>query len=169
MDSALTDLITDDRVVIRQRVNDWRQAITLAAEPLVSDGSVSRAYVRSMIRSVETYGPYIVLAPHTALAHARPDGEVYRQAMSLLTLSDPVTFGHEDNDPVSLVFCLAAVDSASHLAALQQFVSLVTDVTRLRLLVAARTVTELQRALRHGHGASTTSPTDTGSHRQRST
>lgn len=31
-----------------------------------------------------------------------------RQTMSVMTLAEPVYFGHAENDPVSIVFCLAA-------------------------------------------------------------
>lgn len=147
MDSALTNLITDDRVVIRRRVRDWRQAIAAAAEPLVADGSITPDYVHSMIRSVEKYGPYIVLTPHMALAHARPEGGVNREAMSVMTLAEPVEFGHEENDPVSIVFCLAAVDNDSHLQALRQFVVVAKDAPRLERLVQASSVRQFQQVL----------------------
>lgn len=144
---TLTNLITDDRILIHQRVDDWRHAITAVAQPLVADGSVTPEYVRAMIRAVETYGPYIVLTPHMALAHARPDGGVARQAMSVLSLAEPVEFGHEENDPVSIVFCLAAVDDDSHLHALREFVDLAKDADRLGRLIRANSVDEFQRIL----------------------
>lgn len=146
--TPLTTLITKDRIVLRRRAADWRQAIRSVARPLVEDGSIAPSYVESMIRSVEEFGPYIVITPHLALAHARPEGGVRRQAMSVMTLAEPVDFGHPDNDPVDLVFCLAAVDSGSHLEALRAFVAIAGDRDLQRRLVGAATVNELQGILR---------------------
>ena len=58
-----------------------------------------------------------MLAPGVALAHAQPDGSVTHTAMSAMTVPEGVSFGHDGNDPVRLVLCLAAADSTSHLEA----------------------------------------------------
>jgi len=55
---------------------DWRQAIRQAGQLLVDDGRITAAYVDAMIRSVETLGPYMVLMPGFALAHAAPSAAV---------------------------------------------------------------------------------------------
>ena len=64
-------------------------------------------------------GPYIVIAPGTAFAHARPSGSVRRTALSLIVLTDPVSFGHPSNDPVDLVVALSATDPDTHLEAMK--------------------------------------------------
>ena len=146
--AALSELVTDDRVILHQVVGDWREAISAVAAPLIADGSILPAYVDSMIKAVDEFGPYIVLVPLIALAHARPDGAVNRQAMSVMTLAEPVYFGHAENDPVSIVFCLAATDNRSHMDALKSFVSIAADSQRVARLTAASTVTEFQQILR---------------------
>ena len=148
MGSTLTELITDERVTISAHVGHWRDAIRTAAEPLVADGSITESYVTAMIQAVEEFGPYIVLTPGLALAHARPEGGVNRQAMSVMTLAEPIEFGHPDNDPVAIVFCLAAVDDDAHLEALRQFVTVIKDRPRLERLISATSVEQLQRVLR---------------------
>ncbi|MFT0846404.1 PTS sugar transporter subunit IIA [Actinomycetaceae bacterium L2_0104] len=144
---ALSELVTEDRVILHRTVDDWRQAIAAVAAPLIADGSITPAYVQSMIRAVEEFGPYIVLVPHIALAHARPEGAVNRQAMSVMTLAEPVDFGHTENDPVSIVFCLAATDNRSHMNALKSFVAIAGDSARTARLVAATTVAEFHQIL----------------------
>ncbi|WP_103061876.1 PTS sugar transporter subunit IIA [Actinomyces qiguomingii] len=148
MSTALTDLITDDRVIIHKDVDTWQQAIAVVAEPLLADGSITIQYVKAMIEAVDRFGPYIVLSPHLVLAHARPDTGVKRQAMSVLTLKHPISFNHPENDPVDIVFCLAAVDADSHIQALKEFVAIAGDRPLQERLVAAGTVAEFQRILR---------------------
>ena len=43
---------------------------------------------------VDEHGPYIVIAPGLALAHARPGPEVLADGLAVVTLAEPVPFGH---------------------------------------------------------------------------
>lgn len=52
------------------RAVDWKDAIHQAAQPLIDNNDVTEHYVEGIIRSVKEYGPYFVIAPHVALAHA---------------------------------------------------------------------------------------------------
>lgn len=63
MSTSLTQLITDDHVVLGARPQGWQHAIRLAAAPLVESDSVTGAYVDGMIYVVTTFGPNIVLTP----------------------------------------------------------------------------------------------------------
>jgi PTS system ascorbate-specific IIA component len=55
-----------------------------------------------MVDSLHENGPYIVVAPGFAFAHARPSESVRRTGMSWVRLAEPVEFGHTSNNPVSL-------------------------------------------------------------------
>ena len=77
-------------------------------------------------------GPYIVIAPGIALAHSRPSPAVLRAGISLVTLLEPVAFGHRENDPVRLVIGLAAVDEEGHITALSTLAEFLSDETRRR-------------------------------------
>ena len=88
---------------------DREQAIRASGELLVSSGRVTAEYVEQMLAAVEEFGPYIVIAPGIALAHARPSEAVLETGLSLAVLAAPVEFGSH-NDPVRLVFGLAALD-----------------------------------------------------------
>lgn len=127
-----------------------------------------------MIRVVEEHGPYIVIAPGFALAHARPDASVTRTGMSFLRLASPVAFGHESNDPVRLVMALAARDDETHRDALASLATVLSDPERRRQLDDAQSPQEVLEALRApeprpgtrtgtGTGTGTTVPAPTGS------
>jgi ascorbate PTS system EIIA or EIIAB component len=105
-------------VLLQRSAGSWRDAIALAGEGLVAAGIATDEYTRSMVEAVEVNGPYIVIAPGFALAHARPSDAVLRWGMSLVTLAEPVQFGAGANDPVSVVVGLAAVDKQQHIEAL---------------------------------------------------
>lgn len=98
---------------------NWEDAIRAAGEILVDAGSISGKYVEDMIQAVKDLGPYIVLMPKLALAHAAPCEAVYQSDISLVTLKEPVDFG-SSNDPVSVVLCLACADRTQHMEKLSQ-------------------------------------------------
>lgn len=121
---SLKELLTPDRMTLQGEAEDWRAAIRLAAEPLLNDGSIVRRYVQAMIDKVERHGPYIVIGPGIAIAHARPEDGVVRSAMALLTSARGIDFGSEPRHRVRLLFVIASVDGESHLRALAQLTEL---------------------------------------------
>jgi len=137
LSTPLSQLITEDHVVLGAAPESWQDAIREVAGPLLDSDSITAVYVDRMIEVVDRFGPYIVLAPGVALAHAQPDGSVTRTAMSAMTVPAGVRFGHEQHDPVLLVLCLAAADSSSHLEALKGFVQILRDPAAVDRLVAA--------------------------------
>ena len=76
-------------------------------------------YIDAMVQAVRDMGPYMVLAPGIALAHARPEDGMLKVGMSIINLAEPVEFGNEANDPVSLVISFGGIDQESHVEMLR--------------------------------------------------
>jgi ascorbate PTS system EIIA or EIIAB component len=114
--AELTRAILEARV--RVSVADWRAAIKAACQPLLDAGAIEERYVQRCIEIVQAQGPYIVLAPGLALAHARPEDGVNRLCLAAITLREPVRFGHPDNDPVEVVFAFGSPDADEHVGLL---------------------------------------------------
>lgn len=134
---TLRDALPASAIAVRQRVPDRAAAIRRSGELLTAGGRVDPAYTDEMLAALDEYGPYIVIAPGVALAHARPSAAVHGVAFSVLTLEPPVRFGHADNDPVRLVVGMAAPDADSHIEALRQLADLLGDDERRGRLVGA--------------------------------
>jgi len=117
---SLADLLTKEVIELHGTASDWREAVRLAGALLAKNEAVTPAYVEAMVKVVEELGPYMVVAPGIALAHARPENGVQRPCMSLVRLASPVEFGSTANDPVDLIFAFGAVDKAAHLQALKE-------------------------------------------------
>lgn len=137
--ARLSALLPTAAIRLNVPAADWREAVRAAGDALVAAGITTPAYTDQMIATVEQLGPYIVIAPGIALAHARPSDAVLRPGLSWVTLAQPVRFGHKDNDPVRLVVGLAAPDSSSHVQALATLAGLLEDEARRATLLAART------------------------------
>ena len=100
-----------------------------------------------MIHSVEEFGPYIVMAPHMALAHARPEDGVNELGFSVSIFKNPVSFGDEDEQQVSVIFCLSAVDSYSHLNIMKSLVNLIRSTDKIERLSRANNKEEVKKIL----------------------
>ncbi|UEJ81557.1 PTS sugar transporter subunit IIA [Brachybacterium halotolerans subsp. kimchii] len=165
--SAITDLLPASGIALDVVAPDWRSAIREAGDLLVREGVAGGAYTESMVRTVEEHGPYIVITPGFALAHARPDDSVARTGMSFVRLAEPVAFGHESNDPVTIVMALAAADDSAHQQALAALAGALADPGRRAALDTASSADEVLAALdgdaaAAGAGGGAVAPSGTG-------
>jgi len=131
-------------IQLQAHAKDWKDALALAARPLIERGDIDEGYITSMIEAVEKLGPYIVIAPGLALGHARPNESVHAPCIAIATLDEPVEFGSKDNDPVDIVVVLAAVDDNAHIALLQKMVLFLNEEGAFKKLRTARTRQEAQ-------------------------
>lgn len=139
--------LPDDAIVLGATAADWRAAVRIAAGALVASGAAKPGYAGEMIRMIEEHGPYVVIAPGLALAHARPGPEVLADGLAIVTLAEPVEFGHPHNDPVRVVLGLAIKTADHHLAAVAGLANVFNDSTAIADLAAATTVAEVQQIM----------------------
>ena len=132
--SALSEAFAAGSILLGAEATDWRAAIRKAGEGLVASGRATPAYVETMVTAVETHGPYIVIAPGVALAHAAITEEVLSPGFSLARLVHPVNFGENS---VALVFALAASATASHAALMAEFSQWLTQPEQINFLLNA--------------------------------
>ena len=133
----LADAFGEGSILIKDAVDNRSEAIQLAGELLVQSGKVKPSYVSSMLEAVERFGPYIVIAPGIALAHGKPSEDVIETGLSLLVLKQAIEFQHSQNDPVQLVFGLAATDHESHLETMAQLAQVLSDQERVNALLTS--------------------------------
>ncbi len=144
---SLADLLPPAAVAAQVEVADWRAAIRAAGDLLTSTGSTTPTYTDQMLAAVDKHGPYIVIAPGFALAHAQASDDVLHTGMSFVQLAHPVSFGHQANDPVRLVVGLASKDHSAHMTALQQLASFLSVPEKSEQLYRATTADELRLLL----------------------
>lgn len=128
----LKELINAERVNIIKNVRDWKEAIKIASKPLLEDNSIEELYIENMIKSVEKYGPYIVLADRFALPHASSKEGVNKLAMSLLIVEDEVDLLGK---PVNIFMVLAAVDNTTHIRALASLSEMMYEEENVKLII----------------------------------
>ncbi len=150
---SLQELTPPERIVLDVEAPDWREAVRIAGRLLVQSGVVTPSYVDAMVATAEELGQYIVVAPGVALPHARPEQGALATGLCLVRLATPLDFGNPANDPVELIFGLAAVDKQLHVRAMQALASLLLNENLVRRLKTARSAKEIQAVFAQAEGA----------------
>lgn len=130
--------LPESAIVLGASAATWRDAVRIAGDALVASGAAGPGYADEMVRMIEEHGPYVVIAPGLALAHARPGPEVKADGLAVVTLRDPVAFGHPHNDPVSVVLGLAISSRERHLESIADLANVFNDASAIPAIAAAK-------------------------------
>jgi len=115
-----------ENLKIRNETMDAYTALREVGNLLVNSQSVKFQYVENMITSYQEFGPYFVIAPGVAIAHAKPDESVICDDIALMICHSPVIF-NSHNDPVTMLFGLCATGSHQHMEVLMKVANLLSD------------------------------------------
>lgn len=139
----VNEIIEQRNILLDAEANDWEEAIGISGNLLEKSKYITSEYTQDMIKAVHDIGPYIVVAPHIAFAHARPSDSVLKTGISLATLKKPVVFGHEENDPVKIIFGLCATDKTAHIDMLSVLCEFLDSDEAVDNIYNSKTVEEL--------------------------
>ncbi|CAM3504638.1 Ascorbate-specific PTS system EIIA component [Klebsiella spallanzanii] len=139
--------LTEKKIQIVDSASDWRQALTISAEPLLADESINEHYIEAIFRSHEELGPYYVLAPGLAMPHARPEQGAKKNGLSLLHIKEGVSFDADENDPIYVVIMLCAVSGDEHIRMITALAEIFCDEARLESLLNASTIEEINSVI----------------------
>lgn len=137
-------LAQNQSIRLQVEAKTWQDAVKIGVDLLVAADVVESRYYEAILKGVEQFGPYFVIAPGLAMPHGRPEEGVKSTGFALVTLKKPLIFNHEDNDPVDILITLAAVDASTHQeVGIMQIVNLFEDEANFDLLRACRTEQEV--------------------------
>ena len=136
-------ILAESAIIVGAEADDWRAAVRVAGRALTASGATRPGYADEMIRMIEENGPYVVIAPGLALAHARPGPDVLADGLAVVTLATPVSFGHPHNDPVSVVLGLAIKSANAHIETVAELANVFNDSSAISRLANARSVAEV--------------------------
>lgn len=122
----LTSLFSKGAISLAPSSDSFRNAVSDSVGLLVAAGHAKPQYVDMVIQNLERLGPYFVVAPHIAIAHATGTGAVLSPGLSLLKLQQGVVSGAGENDPVHLVFSLCTPNDSDHIDLLSEFATVMS-------------------------------------------
>jgi len=147
----LKDVVNKSMIRLDFNAKDWEAAVTEAGNLLLVNGCIETKYISSMVEAVKTIGPYIVIGKGIALPHSRSSDGVNKIGISILRLTNPVVFGHPDNDPVDLVFALSAIDNSSHLRVLSDLAKMLNSEANVKRIREAKCSDDIMTLINNLH------------------
>lgn len=147
----LKEVLTEELIDLHYRAENRDEAVRRSGELLVKNNLATDAYIEGMIKNVEVNGTYIVIAPGIAMPHARPEEGALAIGFSVVTLAEPVVFGHPKNDPVKIVIGLCAVDHQTHLKALAELVEILSHEENVGRFLKAKEAKEILAMVKGGN------------------
>lgn len=143
----ITTWLPAENIQIVDSVNDWKQAITLSAQPLLAKGAITEDYINAIFNSHQELGPYYVLAPGLAMPHARPEQGAIKNGLSLLHIKQGVSFDADENDPIYVVIMLCAFSGEEHINMITALAEIFSDDERLAALLEASSMEAIQSVI----------------------
>jgi PTS system ascorbate-specific IIA component len=148
--AALSSAFAPNSIEVGVVVDSREAAIVRVGELLVASGRTTGAYTSEMLGVLDELGPYFVIAPGIAIAHARPSESVVSAGLSLAVLASPIEFGSDHNDPVRLVFGLCAKDHDGHIEVLAGLAEVLSDEVQVNFLLNAPDAAQIHEFLASG-------------------
>ncbi|EDW2259113.1 PTS sugar transporter subunit IIA [Salmonella enterica] len=143
----ITTWLPTGNIQIVDSVSDWKQAITLSAQPLLAKEAITEDYIKAIFNSHQKIGSYYVLAPGLAMPHARPEQGTITNGLSLLHIKQGVYFDAEENDPIYVVIMLCALSGDEHINMITALADIFSDDERLSALLKASSIEEIQAVI----------------------
>ena len=122
MKNNLSGILSENKVVFKNDVKDWKEAINILGNILQKNGSINNKYTQSMIDNIENLGPYIIIDDNIALPHSQSLGNVYKTDISLLILKEAVDI---KGRMAKIFFCFSTIDEKNHLEILNDIYKLI--------------------------------------------
>lgn len=143
------NIIDEESITLDEEASDWEEAIWSAGEILYNIGKIEKKYITSMIENVHEHGPYIVIYPGVAIAHANPEDGCKKVGASILRLKNPVKFNHELNDPVKYIIALSLTDTDDIKLPLYNLTKMLGTKTFLEELDKSNTPSDILQSIEH--------------------
>lgn len=146
----LHHLLTSNHIEVDVECDNWRDAVRISAKKLLDNNYIEERYIDSMIKNIEENGPYIVISPGFALPHDSIESGTKKVGMNLIRLKNPIIFGDEEEnqEEVSFVCCLSAVDQNTHLKAFFNLVNMLGQDKFKQAIKEAKTNYEISEIIR---------------------
>lgn len=146
----LRTLIEKKHYQFKEEFATWQDAIRVSYQPLLDASIVEDIYVQAVVDCVETYGPYIIIAPNIAMPHSTQGAQGVREtAISFMKVKKPVSFDEQDREKdASLFFSLAAKNSEQHLHNMMELSELLMNEDIVKDLLKAENRKDLERIVR---------------------
>lgn len=128
----LHDLLPVSMIQQVNEVDDWNQAIDIAAQPMINQGIINTRYIDRLKQLYKKPLTQIILGNSIALPHAEPEYGVNKLAMSLVHIRRGLLV--DESLIIYFVVVLAAVDKKAHFNALLELTRIAQSPQSIALI-----------------------------------
>lgn len=133
---------------IENKSCSWEEAIKMSANLLIENGYASELLIDKIIQSTLKNGPYYILCPKLALAHAEIGDHIYKTGISLVIFKEPIKFSNEEKHNVNLLFTLVTTSSDDHMDKIMKFAELFSNKNFVDKLILSNDINEIKKMLK---------------------
>lgn len=121
---GLMHTLPESRINVVESVNNFHEAIELAAQPLLDEEIISESYIERMKEIYQTIEPHILLRAKIAIPHAEIETGSNGLGLSLLKINQPLVTEYGN---IYFVCVIAAKDKESHLDSILELIKAAED------------------------------------------
>lgn len=138
---TILDLLSEQRIKIKGKAKNWKEAITEAGELLLKDECIEVDYIEDMIRVVEEFGSYIMLVPNVIFPHAKARSKVKKTAFSIVMYDEKIDF--IDGQKIDMVISFCSKDEREHLDGLINIIDKIEENSLKEKLIGIKNPKEV--------------------------
>lgn len=117
----------------------WHDVLTVGCELLVKDNIIETRYQSEILKLIDQYGPYMLIANDIFLAHAAPNQGSKKIGLSLVLLDHPVKITAKNQSVyVTCIFVLSPGLKREHEKALTELIDIVRNTDNVKKLLSAK-------------------------------
>lgn len=143
----IRSVLKKENVSIINKTMEWKEAVRLAASPLVEQGFVEERYPDEIIKNTLEFGPYYVLVENVAFLHVRPEQGVISDQISVMVNKEKVSFSEDKSKDVKFFITFAATGSDQHLALMQILAEILADEEKINQIIESDSEEEVYQLL----------------------
>lgn len=138
---TIFDLLSEQRIKIKGKAKNWKEAITEAGKLLLKDECIEVDYIEDMIRVVEEFGSYIMLVPNVIFPHAKARSKVKKTAFSIVMYDEKIDF--IDGQKIDMVISFCSKDEREHLDGLINIIDKIEENSLKEKLIGIKNPKEV--------------------------
>ncbi len=140
---GMNETIKKEAILLDYETDSWEDAVLKAGTLLCESGLAEMEYARQMVKTVQDYGAYMVVAPGFAMPHANAEFGAKGTGISFLRLKDTVIFPNKEDNPVKVLIAVVANNKQLHLQMFGRIAEKILDAGSREKLTVSEDIDEI--------------------------
>lgn len=142
----MRELLKRENVTVKQRVEDWIEAVHHSVQPLVDQGYCQEEYMDHIIKETRYRGPEYISNDNLAFVHGSTKAGVIEPQMAVTVLEEPVEV-KKDGVKVRVLVAMASDNEESHRKVLRGVAQIFGQEENLNKVLETQSVDKIYEML----------------------